>query len=219
MKKSFSYPLPDELYVESFELKKEFFAEYDGPEKLRVLINKISGEIHNIDPELYDPVYFEVVEVDSTKTPEVSFYILNPAFEHLYEYVEETLVNGDVHKNPINPTIRDAYNLYYDFDKSQFVFFLIIKTSPENYLTGELSAIKSRFNFIITNEEGKKEKNEDLDVSEETLNSISDLVKVIDKCIDENLLFMGWKYINFNNILESVIKIPEQLKDLLNTYH
>jgi hypothetical protein len=219
MKKSFSYPLPDELYVESFELGKKFSAEYDGPEILKVLINKMSGEIQGVDPESYDPVYFDVVEVDSRKTPEVSFYILNPTFEHLYEYVEETLVNGDIYKNITNPTLRDAYNLYYDFHKSKFVFDLIVKTCPENYLTGQLFAIRSRFHFIKTNEEGKKEKNEDLSISEETLNSISDLIQVIDKCIDENVMFMGWKYTNFSNILESVIKIPKQLKDLLNTYH
>jgi hypothetical protein len=133
--------------------------------------------------------------------------------------VEETLVNGDIYKNITNPTLRDAYNLYYDFHKSKFVFDLIVKTCPENYLTGQLFAIRSRFHFIKTNEEGKKEKNEDLSISEETLNSISDLIQVIDKCIDENVMFMGWKYTNFSNILESVIKIPKQLKDLLNTYH
>lgn len=218
MKKSFSYPLPDELYVDSFDLGKKFSAEYDGPEKLKVLVNKQTREISGVDPESYDSVYFELIEVDSEKTPEVSYYILNSSFGHTYEYEEEVLINGDIYQNPINITIWDAYDLYYDFEKSEFVFELIVKTSPVNYLIRLLGTIKGKLNFILSNEEGKLEKSQDLSVSEETLKLISEFIKKIDICIDENVMFMEWKYTNFDTILESILPIPEELKTLLNTY-
>lgn len=218
MKKSFSYPLPDELYVDSFDLGKEFSAEYDGPEKLKVLVNKQTREISGVDPEAYDSVYFDLIEVDSDKNPEVSHYILNSAFEHVYEYEEEILSNGDIHQNPINITIWDAYDLYYDFDKSEFVFELIVKTSSANYLIRSLQFVKNKLNYVLTHEEGKVERGQDPGVSEETLNLVSEFIKDIDKCIEESSMFMEWKYSNFDTILESVLPIPEELKTLLHTY-
>lgn len=218
MKKRFSYPLPDELYVDSFDLGKEFSAEYDGPEKLQILVNKMTREISGVNPDAYDSDNYDLIEIDCEQFPEAAYYILNSAFEYSYEYEEEIMPNGDIYQNPVNFTIWDAYNLYYDLDESEFIFELIIKTNPGNYLIRALSTVKNKLNYVINHEEGKVQKSEPPGVSKEILKSVSDFILIIDTCMDQNIMFAEWKYSNFDTILESFLTIPEELKDLLNTY-
>ncbi len=217
MKKDFSYLLPDELFVDSFLLNKKFSATYDGPSTVKVLINKNTGELSGIEPESYNQDYYELIEIDASENPEISYFILNSSDSHEYQYEEEIMINGDIYQKVLNPTIHDAYTIYFDLSKRIFQLNLIVKTSENNFITNNLSTLKNRLNFILMNEE-KKEQNQPLDVSETTINLISNFIKEIDNEIEKNSIFMDWKYTNFDNILDCILTIPEDIKNLLNTY-
>jgi hypothetical protein len=218
MGNSFSYPLPDELYVNSFDSGKQFSAEYNGPEKITILVNKLTGEVSGVNPETHNEEYYDLFEVNSSENPEILYFILYSNEEYAYEYEEEILINGDIYKKIINPSIHDAYAIRYDYNKNEFKLDLIIKTLDNNNLVSNLTYIRNRLNFIVLNEEGKKEKEEEPGVSEDLLNLVQESIKDIDSKIEENSMFMGWKYTNFDTILENIITIPEEIKGLLNTY-
>ena len=218
MIKEFSYPLPDELYIDSFDLGKKFFSQYNGPEKISILVDKLTNEVSGINPEMYNAESYDLFEIYSNKNPELSYFIMvsNDSWE--YEYEEEIMENGDIYKKIVNPSLRDAYTLEYDREEKEFKLKLIIKTSESNVLVSSLIYFKNKLNYILSHEEGKKGKNEPLLVSEELTEFIKNFIELIDQTINENLLFPSWKYSNFETILESIIPFPNEIKNLLTTY-
>ena len=218
MQKKFSYPLPDELYINCFNLQKEFCATYDGPEKIEVLVDNVTNQISGVNPESYNEDYYELFEVDSSLNPEIAYFIYNCPENYEYEYEEEILENGDTYKKILNPKLQDAYTISYDYVEKVFKLNLIVKTLESNIIVNNLIFIKNKFNYILSHEEGKKEKGEDPGVSETLLESISQFILKIDDAIENNLMIMEWKYINYDTLFEYILPVPEELKNLLNTY-
>ena len=218
MIKTFSYRMPDELYIDSFKEGKEILLTYDGPEHINVLIHKVYNTISGLNPETFDEDSFDLIEVDAEKFPEIAYFLLNSSDSHEYEYEEEIMENGDVYEKVLNPTIHDAYCIVYDSENELFKLDLIVKTIEENFVNLNLTYIKNKLKFVLSNEEGKKEKNEDLDVSEELLSEVSKVVEDIDTYIQSNKTVMSWKYTNFDNVIDILLPISDQIKDLVKNY-
>jgi hypothetical protein len=210
--------MPDELYIDSFKEGKEILLTYDGPEHVNVLVDKVYNMISGLNPETFDQDSFNLIEVDAEEFPEIAYFLLNSSDSHEYEYEDEIMENGDIYKKVLNPTIHDAYCIVYDSENELFKLDLIVKTIEENFVNLNLAYIKNKLNFVLSNEEGKKEKNEDLDVSEELLSEVSKVVEDIDTYIQSNKTFMSWKYTNFDNVIDVLLPISDQIKDLVKNY-
>ena len=147
MRQDFLYPLPDELYVNSFNLDRQFSNTYEGPEKINVLVNKLTGELCGIDPETYNEDCYDIFEVDASLSPEISYYIYNSSQDYEYQYEEEMLENGDTYKKVLNPKLQDAYTISYDYFENVFKLNLIVKTLENNLIVDHL--IYEKINLII----------------------------------------------------------------------
>ena len=209
MIKQFTYPIPDDNFVEGISGKRKVTYTYEGPEKLFVLVNS-DGIVYKVDPDidnLTDEEKKELVEIDANQTPEVAFFfghILLDVFDYKYEFDEEILENGDVYAFPKNPLLWDAYYLLYDFKTSEWIFKQILKPL---YKPGE-EIVNSRIkllNFYL----GKYDFSSDL--KEEILDYISSLESYLDNCQE----ILEWKYTHLP-IAENIPKIPINIAAEIN---
>lgn len=199
---TFSYPLPDELYVEGVSGNVTGTYTYDGPNTFDVEINTL-GQVVDIDiqrdPELGSNFR---KTIDATEHPEVA-YMFAHYFDEEYvtpvvETEDEIMENGDVYKKPLNPDLKDAYNVVYDFNDNDWKFQQIIK-QQDNPSTLEAQKRKES----IQKYSEKYSFGVDIDTK------ISNYILELDAYIQNNSPLKTWKYINFN--FNSVPKIPVEI--------
>jgi hypothetical protein len=196
---TFSYPLPDELYVEGVSGNITGTFTYDGPETFDVQIDG-SGDVLDIDiqnePEL-GPDFRKTI--DATKQPEVA-YMFAHYFDENYiapvsETVDEVMENSDVYKKPLNPDLTTAYQVKYNTQENDFELVQIVK-QQENPATLEA---KRRKEYI-------QKYADKYSFGTEVDDAIETYIASLDTFITNNPPLKTWKYINFN--LNSVPKIP-----------
>jgi len=133
MKTTFTYPLPAENYVSGISTTRVGTYDYDGPDEIIFEISD-TGLIMDIDPdyEIFDPVkHRKVVNPKSNANDlPVAYYFqdrftkdtpdrnVQDGFVHNYTYNDETQSNGEVYKAKVNLRLSDAYDLVWDFEKS-----------------------------------------------------------------------------------------------------
>jgi len=198
---TFTYRLPDELYVEGVSGTIVGTYTYNGPETFDVHIDQL-GRIFDIgvqnDPES-GPDFRKTINASENT---VSAYILSHYFVDDYvrefEFEDEVMENGDVYKKLKNPDLTDAYELRYDFETNDWKLDQIVK---EQYNLAALEA-KKRKEYIQ-----KYADKYSFGTEVDTL--IEDYLDKLDTFITNNPPLKTWKYINFN--LNSVPKIPAQV--------
>lgn len=195
---TFSYPLPDELYVEGVSGKVTGTYTYDGPETFDVHIdnrgNIIDIDVQN-DPEM-GPNYRKTI--NASTHPEVAYCFLNYFEEEYtweYEFEDEIMENGDIYKKILNPRLNDVYEVIYDFESNDWQFEQIVKQQDNPAV---LEA-KRRKEYIQKYSE-KYSFGEAIDIA------IEAYIAELDAFIESNPPLKTWKYINFN--LGTVPKIP-----------
>lgn len=195
---TFSYPLPDELYVEGVSGEVTGTYTYNGPEAFDVEINTF-GEIVDIDverdPEL-GPDYRKTINA-STHTAvayNLSHYFVDN-YIWQYEFEDELMENGDVYKKPLNPDLKDAYFIRYNFEKNDWDLVQIIK-DRSNPVSLEA---KTRKEYV------EKYSNK-YSFSDEVESAIEKYITDLDAFILENVSMKSWKYTNFD--FKNVPKIP-----------
>lgn len=133
MKTTFTYPLPEENYVAGISTTRVGTYDYDGPDEIIFEING-EGMIVDIDPdyEIFDPVNHRRVvkpKTDANHLPVAYYYQdrfckdtpdknVQDGFVHNYVYNDEPQSNGEVYKAKVNLRLSDAYELVWDFEKS-----------------------------------------------------------------------------------------------------
>ena len=196
---TFSYPLPDELYVEGVSGNITGTFTYDGPETFDVQIDG-SGDVLDIDiqnePEL-GPDFRKTI--DATKQPEVA-YLLGHYFDENYiapvsETVDEVMENGDVYKKPLNPDLTTAYQVKYNTQDNNWELVQIVKQQDNPSV---LDA-KRRKEYI-------QKYADKYSFGTEVDDAIETYITALNTFITNNPPLKTWKYINFN--LNSVPKIP-----------
>jgi hypothetical protein len=199
---TFSYPLPDELYVEGVSGNITGTFTYDGPETFDVEIDG-SGDVLDIDiqnePEL-GPDFRKTI--DATKQPEVA-YLLGHYFDENYiapvsETVDEVMENGDVYKKPLNPDLTTAYQVKYNTQENDFELVQIVKQQDN---PAALEAKKRKENI--------QKYADKYSFGTEVDDAIETYITTLDTFITNNPPLKTWKYINFN--LNSVPKIPASI--------
>jgi hypothetical protein len=196
---TFSYPLPDELYVEGVSGKITGTFTYDGPETFDVQIDQ-SGNIIDIDiqndPEL-GPDYRKTI--NATKNPEVAYmfahYFIEDYHPPVSDTVDEVMENGDVYKKPLNPDLTTAYQVNYNTQDNDWELVQIVK-QQDNPSTLEA---KKRKEYI-------QKYADKYSFGVEVDDAIETYITLLDTFIENNPLLKTWKYINFNS--NPVPKIP-----------
>ena len=149
MIKQFTYPVPDDVFVEGISGKRTVSYTYEGPEKFSVLVNS-EGLVYQVEPnieELTEKAIEELVEIDANKNPEVAFFFghnILETFDYKYEFDEEVLDNGDVYKFTKNPLLWDVYYVLYNIETSEWEFKQVLKPL---YIPGE-EIVEVRLNLI-----------------------------------------------------------------------
>ena len=199
MIKEFTYPLPDELFVEGVSGDNAGTFVYDGPDEFIVEISNI-GRVKkiNIDPNSnLDERYKKTIDADTdTALAHIilsSYGMLN--LQHEYEYEDEIMDNGDVYKKPLNPQLADAYDAVFNFQTNEWEIIQIVK----DQINPSTSEALRRKKYV----QGYSEKysfGSDVDLV------IDQYIQALDEFVENNPPLKTWKYTNFN--FNSVPKIP-----------
>jgi hypothetical protein len=199
---TFTYPLPDELYIEGVSGIIVGTYTYDGPEKFDVQIDPITGDILDIDIQ-NDPKEGPDFRktINASKNIEAA-YLLSHYFvdDYVweYEFEDEIMENGDVYKKLTNPNLSDVYQLRYDFETNDWKLDQILK-QQDNPSTSEA---KIRKEYI-------EKYSSKYSFGEEVDSLIENYIEQLDTFIENNPPLKTWKYINFD--FKSVPKIPAKI--------
>jgi hypothetical protein len=165
---SFTKPIPDELYIDSFTQNKTKTWTYTGNNIVYVSVTKphymlaSSVEIevvqYNIDFR-YNPDLTQVMIIDANINPDVAYYCSNT---HIPEriFVTETLIDGSTYEQIDNPILRDYYSLNYNFKNSQWDWKLITRNPKDSsndladryrdYINSNITKISSNTQLMQT---------------------------------------------------------------------
>lgn len=187
MIKEFTYPLPDELYVEGISGNNVQTFTYNGPEELYIQLNS-EGNVRriNLDSDFNLEESYKKV-VDPNIHPETAHFLLEMLgeVEWEYQYEEEIMENGDVYQNILNPKLSDAYSLRYDYENDDWVLSQIVKLedSPSTIIAKKRKELIEGYlqNYTFT---------------EEITKEINDYLLILNNYIENNPPIKFWKYIN-----------------------
>jgi len=198
MIKEFTYPLPDELYIEGVSGKIKGSFTYDGPDSITVFLEE-SGEIRYIEPRITDDMDPNLIKQIDPEKDSAAAYLLNHYFlddiSRQYEFEDIEMENGDIYKNPINPDLTDAYELVYNFDKEEWELKQILR----KLVDPAVPIAKERKEYVL-------KYYEKYDFGEDINTKITEYLSKLDNIIDNPQLLMPWKYINIPK--RDVPKIP-----------
>lgn len=195
---TFSYPLPDELFVEGVSGNVVGNYTYDGPEKFDVEVD-VSGKIIDIDIQSDPELGLDFrIQIDASKNTEVAYLLQHyfvDDYSYEYEVEDEIMDNGDVYKKPLNPNLKDAYEAKYNFDTNEWELVQIVK-NQDNPASLEAKRRKE----YIESYSSKYSFGPEVDLQ------IENYLEELDNFILENPPLKTWKYTNFD--FNSVPKIP-----------
>lgn len=201
---TFSYALPDELYVEGVSGEVEGTYTYDGPDQIDVDIDQFGNVVgvgYNSPPE---PGKMRKT-VDPSVHPEVAYIfsdIYIDDFDWQYEYEEELMENGDIYQKVLNPNLKDVYYAKFNASENDWELVQIVKDQTNPQLA---KAEKNR--------EYVKRYSDEYSFSDEIETIIADYLETIENYIETLPPIKLWKYTNIDSILAlyPVPKIPSTL--------
>jgi hypothetical protein len=134
MEKTFSIPLPDELWVDAFTENKTIQYSYNGPDIVSVEIG-VGDTIGVVITDLNDYTLTpesKIVEVSGTNETDIAYGLLERGLPH-DEHVFEDVVNhdGSIYQRVTNPHFQDIYTLEYNTDTG-FSKVLIVKDTDNS---------------------------------------------------------------------------------------
>jgi hypothetical protein len=146
---SFTKPIPDELYIDSFVNNNTKAWTYTGNNLVYILVDKILGGIQgnydNMDFN-YNPDISQLMTIDATIYPDVAYWATNTDIpDRIFE--TETLVDGTMYEKITNPTLRDVYSLNYDFQNNKWNW-TVVTINPKNNLALKMSHVHSNVGMV-----------------------------------------------------------------------
>lgn len=198
--KKFTYPLPDELFFPEVSGKKIGEFTYEGPSKFTVRLNE-DGYVKAIDPDLIegeDPNKLKEIDVDLM--PEVAYLIYCTKDPNVHIFEDEVMEDGSIHKKITNPSLHEAYDVFYDYSKESWELSLIVK---ELYNPAKDIAKKSK--------EYIKAFSDKYSFSDEIESKISSYISNLDDFISNAKDHAIWKYVDFNFDVPNIPKMPVEV--------
>lgn len=130
MEKTFSKPVPDELYIDSFAQSKTASYTYTGPETLNVIVDSQLGGVEHIllpgETMAYNPELQTQITLDANTATDVAYYVTNTATPER-EFETENLPGNNTYEKLTNPTIRDYYNINYNIETGEWEWKVITR--------------------------------------------------------------------------------------------
>lgn len=195
--KKFTYPLPDELYFPEVSGKNVGEFTYVGPNKFTVRLNE-DGYIKSIDPILTkneNPTLIK--EIDANLIPEVAYLIYCADDSHTHIFEDEIMENGDIYKKITNPSLHEAYDVFYDFSKESWELLVVVKD-----LFNPAREIAKNNRDLVKTFADKYEFSEDIETK------MSSYISKLDEFISNLKDLPTWKYIDFNFDIPKIPKMP-----------
>lgn len=130
MEKTFNKAVPDELYIDSFAQNKTTSYTYTGPETVKVIVDRIYGGVQHVllpgELDTHNQELSTVITVDANTATDVAYFLTNP-ISGTRQFETEDLPGDYTYQKLTNPTIRDYYQINYDFDTNMWNWKLITK--------------------------------------------------------------------------------------------
>lgn len=221
MIKEFTYPLPDELYIEgvSGDVVGEYV--YDGPEKINVKIDS-SGQVVDIDPIIVEgDDLLNIIEIDANTDTAVAYmfadYFVEDVLPWNYEFEDITMDNGDIYKKPLNPNLKDVYQVVYNIQSKTWEFVQILKEP------GHPSSVKVKESL-----EKVKRYADAYEFPEEVEVALESYIKKCEDHIAKYQNYYTWKYINFEQVstpklpailVSELAKVPDPLQEQIDRFN
>ncbi len=207
---SFTYLLPTELYVAGISTNVTGSYTYKGPEDFDVWINQSTGKVEKVGTHSAAPSGSEVKTINAKDSSQLPMaYALSHQFvddySYSYTYTDETQSNGDVYKKIDNPDLRDAYEVYWDYANSKWIFKQILK-KLENPDADE--AVRRR-DFVKTYAD-------QYDFGETINTKIDHYLAGIGTYLTANPYHKTWKFVTLPDTVGTIPKIPSDITVELN---
>lgn len=209
MKKQFTYKIPDELYVNSFEKNLSYSGTYDGPDKLYVLVEDggfVTRWGTSPTEEIYNSITSKEIELDPKVNPEVAFYLTQASdMEYVYTFTETKNPDGSIYNELANPKLKDYYWLvYHDNDTHPWEFRLITKAIE----SGEEATIKENLAFV-------KQYSDKYSFDATNQKIIDTYIKNAEAYLNEVANYKPWKFVKFPS--DNAPKLPVTLVTLFKS--
>ena len=149
MQKKYTYPIPDDLYVNKFDGEKVYSGTYNGPETLHLLVQEGMPVTIWSDAPItseYDKVNMQEITLDASAFPEVADYVTSLTKEFTPTFKTITNIDGSTHEELSNPRLKDYYTLYYIDGARPWDFRLITRDltfGAEEKVEKDLAYVKS----------------------------------------------------------------------------
>lgn len=195
--KKFTYSLPDELYFPEISGKNTREFTYEGPEKFTVRLTE-DGYVKAINPT---PIENEnpnlLKEVDANISPEVAYLIYCTANPENYIYEDEILENGEVYKKLTNPSLHEAYDVFYNLSTDSWELSVIVK-----------ELFNPAKEIAINNKNLVKQFLEKYEFSEDIETRMSSYIERLEEFISNLKDLPIWKYVDYNFDVPKIPKMP-----------
>ena len=209
---TFTYALPNEMWVSGISTTQTATYTYDGPELLDVYVTK-GGSVHTAGVGLPDPpaeTEWEKKTLDAKEADDlpVLMYMLQSYKEVVwdYTYTEETLSNGEKFKKVDNPQLKDNYLLEYDHGTNKFKFDQVVV--DQTNVWSQKAQVQKAYIESYANKYA---------FSSATATAVNSYMTELDTFIGNNPPMKHWKFIN-QPIVGSMPKLPitavTELKDV-----
>lgn len=207
MTKEFTVNIPDELWIDSWELNKTMTFSYDGPDILYAVVSNDSAVTYWSEEEISRPEnYFEkVVIVEADKHPQIAFFMKTFTDEHEYVYSEEINPDGSIWKCFTNPRLQDIFEIKYDPSEQEIKLKPIYKRKET---VSELKAIARR--------DQVKKYADIYSFDDETQALIDKFFSDIDAYLKKMETVCPWKYIEIDE--SELPKIPYKIQQAINSF-
>lgn len=208
MSLTFTKKVPDELYIDSFKDNKSVTYEYDGPAKLLLLIEKQSGSISgvlNSEDDRFNPDFYELLVLDASVHTDVAYYVYHTDIpERVFE--SETLIDGTTYEKIANPTLRDFYQVIFNYDKNKWDW-KVVTVNPKSIRN--ITAERYR-NFVNDNIDTIASNTALMNVATDYLATLDDFEKTGKGSIP------SWKIIEAR--ISDVPTVPQDLVAAFNSF-
>jgi hypothetical protein len=222
MKKNFTVPVPDELYITANTLGKTMTLSYDGPATIDCIITPGGDFLGTVPYEGYVAEPSERVVALNANTDTAVAYLTLPAPDPEFTFEEQTMEDGSVWLNNTNPRLHDYYMFKYNINEENWVLVPKVKDfKTPGLVKAENRKLQLEKGILIHGQIDNGSNNEIVSflstryainsgntTADDVVATINDYIAELDEFIDEESAKYMWKY----ETHEPVPDAPELIK-------